>query len=121
MKELGTQQIAKKLEKVGIVRRPKPNIVKLYHASKISTLEKLGVKSGNFTLNSICEKSEEVYIGTKDYVYNQYLKYTPSGTYYIYEVTVDLSRWYPLPTGGQWKSSEEISPHNVRLFDVCEV
>lgn len=93
--------------------------MKVYHASRNPDLLQLGIKKNQPTSCSIYDLSMHVYVGTLDYIYNQYLKYCPKGTYYIYEIEVDLNDFEELPAKGQWRTTKDLMPQ--KIVDKVEV
>ena len=83
-----------------------------YHASRNSNLCAAGIQVGQSTSCSIYRESKHIYVGTLKYIHEQYLKYCPKGTYYIYEIETDL-QLEPLPAKGQWRTTDILFPKRV--------
>ena len=58
-----------------------------YHASRGSHLDFDGIKA-NMPGNVTAHPTPYVYLGSLDYIYKQYFRYAPVGTYYVYEVNI---------------------------------
>jgi hypothetical protein len=86
--------------------------VTYYHASRNPDLCATGIKIGKPTSCSIYRKSKHVYVGTLDYINNQYLKYCPKGTYYIYEIDIEHNL-EPLLAKGQWRTTSALFPKRI--------
>lgn len=85
----------------------------VYHASRISNLIELGIRINSPTSCSVFKKSKHVYVGTLEYILNQYLTYCPKGLYYIYEIEVDLTGFEELPAKGQWRTTQTLFPTKI--------
>jgi hypothetical protein len=76
----------------------------LFHISPKKGLKV--VEPGHGTVCSRYRKSTHVYLGTMDYLMNQYLHYCPAGTYYVYSVERPLE--LEKMTEGQWRTSKSV-------------
>jgi hypothetical protein len=83
-----------------------------YHASRNPNLCTAGIRTGQTTLCSIFRKSTHIYVGTLNYIHEQYLKYCPMGTYYIYEIDIE-HELEPLPAKGQWRTTDTLYPSKI--------
>jgi hypothetical protein len=91
----------------------------LYHASKQPNLDKKGIIPSTMGADAHVSYRNQpwVYLGSKDYVYEEYLKYAKEGTYYVYAVDASsLDVDHNLP-GNQVRVSGKIDPNRVKLVD----
>jgi len=96
-----------------------PNI--LYHTSMVDDLDRQGISIGMDTINNIQDKSEYIYLGTEEYILDQYLQYTSRpGKYIIYRVNVSNIPLEPLPTGGQWRTLSNIDSTKIVKYKEVE-
>lgn len=85
--------------------------MRLYHASQRPDLMKRGIVAGAPHVSY--GQQSAVYLGTYDYVIEDYLDYAKRGTYYIYEVDVDGLHLDDNLPDGQFRIYQEIEPRRV--------
>lgn len=86
---------------------------RIYHASPRGDLEAIGLVPSSPPVN-VAGGCDYIYMGTMGYLAGQYFAYTQSGLYHIYEITSDGRVVEELPTGGQWRTSEAVSPSHLK-------
>ena len=87
-----------------------------FHASPIDNLNIIGIDPEALPHVSN-DKQGYVYMGSKEYILNQYLKYAHKGIYYIYQVNtsnITLDRNLP---GEQVRTKEFIDPSRINLIE----
>lgn len=91
----------------------------LYHASRYPMCHKDGIKH---KVEKTCCLFDDgaVYLGSLDYLREQYFQYCPKGIYYIFEVNVPKERVVHLEKVNHYKhcgdiSSECVSPYGVEV------
>jgi hypothetical protein len=64
-------------------------------------------------------KAGWVYLGSDDYIHNQYLKYAKPGTYYLYKIdTRGLEADHAPLTPGQQRYEAKIEPARIKKISV---
>ena len=91
--------------------------MKLYHASKSGMLHVDGIRT-NVEKNCCNFNDGYVYLGSLEYLNEQYFSYCPKGLYYIFEVQVDFLKLEYLNKVEHYRHLGDISPKFVRPFDV---
>ena len=89
--------------------------MKIYHASPYGMLHREGVKCQQKTT---CSRFNDgyVFLGSLEYLNEQYFKYCPKGTYYIFEINIDESRLEEAP--GHYKHLGDIAAECVEPYGV---
>ena len=91
-----------------------------FHASKVMDLDKQGIKVNQKP--SVCYKPIPfLYLGTLEYIFNQYFEYAPKGTYQIYKVSLPKDVYVEHLTEGQIRLRRNIPPSQVEKYDVAQI
>ena len=98
--------------------KPHPNI--MYHASPKEDLHTNGIDP-NADPHVTKGKSGWNYLGSHNYIHNQYLKYADPGIYHIYKVdTQGLAADDTKLAGEQQRYGTKIEPHRVQRVDTVD-
>jgi hypothetical protein len=91
--------------------------MKLYHASLYPMCHQKGILHG---VKKTCCNFDDgfVYLGTKEYLEEQYFKYCPNGTYYIFEVDIDRSDLEYIDRVDHYRHRGNIDPEYVKPNSV---
>jgi hypothetical protein len=107
----------------GVNSNVKTMITNWYHTSPKPNLHNIGIKPGSPT--TVCrDVNSWVYMGSLDYIKDNYYRYCPSGTYYLYQITrldhlnVD---WSFLNTSEQIRTLNRIAPKYVKKIGEYHV
>ena len=89
--------------------------MKLYHASPSGMLHREGVRCQQKTT---CSRFRDgwVFLGSLKYLNEQYFKYCPSGTYYIFEINIDEGKLKEV--AGHYKHLGDIDAIHVEPYGV---
>lgn len=93
--------------------------IEYYHASQLPDLERLGINP-KATPHVSRMPQGYVYLGSLDYVMNDYLDYAKKGKYYIYKVNTTGLKLDTKLAGDQARTTQFIEPGRVRLVNVVE-
>lgn len=88
--------------------------MKYYHASPRVDLHIIGLDPKSEPFISY-RPQYFVYLGSWDYLYDQYFQYAPKTTYYIYEVSLEGLRIDTSPVGEQVRIAEFIKPDQIKF------
>ncbi len=95
-------------------------VINWYHASPIPDLHKQGIKANTKPTVSV-RATPWVYIGTWEYLFEQYFRYCPPGKYYIYGVYVKGLELNDKLPSGQMAHLGDIPAERVLFCSTHEV
>lgn len=88
--------------------------MKYYHASPRSDLHKIGLTPKAKPFVSYWAQNS-VYLGSWNYLHEQYFRYAPKTVYHIYEVYVEDLQLDETPVGEQVRVFQFIEPKRIRF------
>lgn len=95
-----------------------------YHCSPARDLDVQGISPGTVVGKAVAARKPmpHAYLGTEQYIMEQYLEYVPRGTYHLFKVDTDGVCLQPVPAGtNQVRVSNTIPAGKVKYVRTIRV